>query len=294
MLDSKPVARLLHPKVAIIDSTGSKMFALELLPLVLLAICPTQCLAFPSLPGRSTALPRRTIAGVSVVDTQLVRDAQQYAKEHNDPLTYNHIMRSWLFGTLLLQHNSTLSAEVDAEVHAVAAILHDLGLDRTPDSPLITPDRRFEVDGAFAARDFIHGHPQGRPWDKHRVQLVWDAIALHGEVRIAPYKEPEVKVTSEGINLDFRSPSGGVTPEEHAAIMAEFPWGDLKGTMKEMLGWLCATKPETTYGECFSKDGTYDPSNIDPDTWQQPWGDRFVANYSAVGHRGIDFILGTA
>ena len=40
-------------------------------------------------------------------------------------------------------------------------------------------------------------------WDKHRVQMVWDAIALHATTSIAWHKEPEVVATSYGINAEF-------------------------------------------------------------------------------------------
>jgi hypothetical protein len=184
-----------------------------------------------------------------VVDTPLVRAAQKFARDHGDDHTYNHIMRSWLFGTLMLQHNTTLQAIVDPEVHAVASILHDLGWDRTPNSTLVSPDRRFEVDGAIAAREFIHAHPHGRRWDKRRVQLVWDAIALHTERRIAYFKEPEVEAVSKSIGLDFWGPDLGVPADKYAAVLGEFPRSSFPDAFIETMSWLCRTKPETTYGE---------------------------------------------
>src|SRR3569833_133672 len=193
--------------------------------------------------------PRRTIAGVSVVDTPLVRAAQQYARDHGDEAVYKHIMRSWLFGTLMLQHNATLDVLVDPEVHAVATILHALGFDRTPNSSVVSPDRRFEVDGAIAARDFVRQHPRGRSWEVRRVQLVWDAIALHSEPKIAFFKELDVQVVSKGVAMDFQGPTAGVTAAEYAAVLAEFPQSDLRGSVRETISWLCQTKPESTYGE---------------------------------------------
>jgi hypothetical protein len=227
------------------------MVGLKLVCLVLAANylnCLIQCNALPTR-RESDAIPRRTIAGVSVVDTELVRSAQQYARDHGNDIIYRHIMRSWLFGILLLQHNDTLNAQVDPEVHAVAAILRDVGLDRTPNSPIISHDRRFEIDGAIAARNFIRGHPQGRLWEERRVQLVWDAIALHAEPKIAPLKELDVQVVRNGIGLDAGTPSGGVTPDEYAVVMAEFPRGDFKAEVKDVGIWICTTKPQTTYGE---------------------------------------------
>ncbi|KAK1759077.1 hypothetical protein QBC47DRAFT_436604 [Echria macrotheca] len=220
-------------------------------------------------------LPRRTIANVSVLDTPLVRAAEAYMRDRSNNDLYAHVMRSWLFGTLILSHNTTLASMVDPEVQAVSLLLHDLGFDRTPGSKIVSADRRFEVDGAIAARAFIRDHESGRRWDERRVQLVWDSIALHTEPKYALYKEPDVQTVSNGVFLDFLGPQNGVTPEEYAAVVKEFPRDGLRKSVTETFTWLCSTKPISTY-----------------DTFMQPFGERFVANYSAVGFRAIDLVLG--
>jgi hypothetical protein len=40
----------------------------------------------------------------------------------------------------------------------------------------------------------------------HRLQLVWDSIALHSTSSIADYKEIEVQITNKGIMADFLGP----------------------------------------------------------------------------------------
>ncbi|KXX82079.1 hypothetical protein MMYC01_201567 [Madurella mycetomatis] len=230
---------------------------------------------FPGSSPHNGRPPRHTIAGVSVIYTPIVRDAQRFAREHSDDALYKHVMRSWLFGALALQHNDTLRGLVDEEVHAVAALLHDLGFERDPNSTIVSPDRRFEVDGAIASRTFIRGHRDGRRWEERRVQLVWDAIALHGESKIAYFKEPEVEAVARAIALDFSGPDRGITEAEYAAVQAEFPQDDLIENVKSTMIWLCSTKPSSTY-----------------DTWMQPYGERLVDGYSAVGHRAIDGVLG--
>jgi hypothetical protein len=233
-------------------------------------------LAIPAtVPAGPDRYPHRTIATVSVPDTPLIRAAQSYARAHSTPLLYAHIMRSWLFGALMLSHNATLSAAIDPEVHAVALLLHDLGFDRTPNSTLVSPDRRFEVDGAIAARAFIRSHDRGRSWEERRVQLVWDAIALHAETKISLFKEAEVRAVALGIGLDFSGPALGVTQEEYDAVVKEFPKEGLVDSVVDTFSWLCRTKPESTY-----------------DTFMQPYGERFVPGYSAVGGRAIDRVLG--
>jgi hypothetical protein len=217
---------------------------------VYLALIATWLPSLAQATPRPDRFPRRTLAGVSVVDTPIVRAAQQFARTHSDDQLYNHVMRAWLWGALILKHNETLRASVDEEVHAVALMLHDLGVGRD-NNTFVSPDRRFEVDGAFAARDFIRAHRDGRHWDERRVQLVWDAIALHSEPKYALYKEPDVVAVYHGNDLDFSEPRLGVTEAESAAVLAEFPRS--QSSVIAGISWLCRHKPESTYGELAPK-----------------------------------------
>ncbi|KAI0453054.1 hypothetical protein F5B21DRAFT_515604 [Xylaria acuta] len=232
------------------------------------------------IPGSSPSItnyPTTTIGNVTVIDTELVREAQAFAREHSSDVTWNHVMRGWLYGSIVIARNEMLRATVDAEAHAVAAILHDLGWDQTPDSAVVSADRRFEVDGAVAARDFIRarrGRDQAAAWDDHRVQLVWDSIALHTQESIFKYKEDTVAATGTGILMDFTGPSAGVTQQDYDAVIAAFPKTQFLQGINDTFIWLCGTKPNTTY-----------------DTFMEPFGDNYVANYSSKGHRIFDTLF---
>jgi hypothetical protein len=191
----------------------------------------------------------RVIAGVTVIDTPIVRAAEALALRHSDFPIYKHIMRSWLFGVLMIQANETLQQTVDLEVHAISAILHDLGWERSENASFVSRDKRFEVDGAIAARNFLRGHEDGSTWEERRVQLVWDSIALHTERSIALYKEIDVQVVSLGIQMDFFGPSLGVPEAAYDAVVTQFPKDDFRNAVNDTIIWLCATKPETTIGE---------------------------------------------
>src|SRR5712675_415785 len=130
------------------------------------------------------------IAGIKVPDTVLVRDAIDLSRSASEPFLFNHAMRSWLFGVLL---SESAERAPDAELLAVATILHDLGL-----TDRFGGENRFEVDGANAARAFL----KGRSISPHQIQLVWDAIALHTTRSIALHKEPEVAMTHSGVTID--------------------------------------------------------------------------------------------
>ncbi|KAI0024470.1 hypothetical protein F4780DRAFT_602850 [Xylariomycetidae sp. FL0641] len=220
-----------------------------------------------------SSLPMTTIAGVEVVDTQIVRDAQALIKPFTNYL-YTHQMRSWVLGAAMINANATLRRTTDLEVHAVATMLHDLGWDMTPGSPWVSQDKRFEVDGAIGARRWIRAHPDGRHWSEERVQLVWDAISLHGTQSISEYKQQDVATIVRSIGLDYSGPARGVAPDVYDGVTAVFPQNELESGTNQTFIWMCQTKPAATY-----------------DTWLQGWGDYFVEGYSAVGNRSIDGFL---
>jgi hypothetical protein len=76
---------------------------------------------------------------------------------------------------------------------------------RAFNTSFVSNDKWFEVDGAQATRDFIR-HIGGRKWDEHRLQLIWDAVALHTNPNIAKFKEPEVMFTSAGTFSELVGP----------------------------------------------------------------------------------------
>lgn len=194
-------------------------------------------------------MPRRTIARDEVVDAPVARDAYDYALKHSSDIAYKHVMRSWLLGALAIEHRKTIRNTVDSKAHAVVTLLYDLSWDQTPGSPFVSHDKRFEVDGAIAAREFIRNNNHGKKWDERRVQLVWDAIALHTQPSISDYKELEVSTTGTGVTSDFQGPIHGITKKEYSTVLSEFPSNGMRDGLNNTIIWFCQLKPATTYGE---------------------------------------------
>jgi hypothetical protein len=131
-----------------------------------------------------------TIGGISSPDSALAQKAAMLAeKAHTLPLL-NHVHRTWWFAEFLGRKRGL---SYDRELLYIASILHDLGL-----SPQHTADKRFEVDGADAASQFLQSHD----YPEAKIKLVWDAIALHSAVDIADRREPEVALVYMGAHLD--------------------------------------------------------------------------------------------
>jgi hypothetical protein len=173
-------------------------------------------------------------AGIKVPDTALVRDAIDLSRSLLEPFLFNHVMRSWLFGILL---SEAAVVAPDAELLAVAAILHDLGL-----TERYTAENRFEVDGANAAREFL----KDRAISAQQTQVVWDAIALHTTPTLALYKEPEVVMTHSGIAVDVLGAGLDRIPQEkQRAILTAFPRLAFKDEFKGCLSNVVRQKPMT-------------------------------------------------
>ncbi len=73
--------------------------------------------------------------------------------------------------------------DVDPELAYVGGLFHDLGLTAAH----ATKDRRFEIDGAEAARTFLLDH--GRT--EAEARTAWLAIALHTTPEVPHHLAPE-------------------------------------------------------------------------------------------------------
>src|SRR6202171_5158277 len=185
------------------------------------------------------------LVGIKVPDTVLVRDAIDLSRSASEPFLFNHVMRSWLCGVLL---SESAERAPDAELLAVATILHDLGL-----TDRYTAENRFEVDGANAARSFL----KGRGISTQQMQVVWDAIALHTTRSIALHKEPEVAMTHSGIAVDAIGVGlDRIPPDKQRAILAEFPRLALKKQFKSSLCNIVRRKPATSFDNILRDFGT--------------------------------------
>ncbi|PVI05761.1 hypothetical protein DM02DRAFT_554120 [Periconia macrospinosa] len=225
----------------------------------------------------------RVIAGIPVPNSPIVNASIELAFNSQPSYTYNHAMRTWLNGQAIINKLPSVNRSlVDEEAFAVAAILHDIGWHQDPE--FSTPDKRFEVDGADVARSFVQ-REGGSSWTKERQRVIWDAIALHGIGNIANYKDFEVKLVTLSALLEWQGIDSAkgiygdlitVTQSEWDQIAQEFPRAGSLLFFRELMIDLCRKKPATTY-----------------DNFVGDWGEKYLANYSRIGHRAIDFAEST-
>jgi HD superfamily phosphodiesterase len=103
-----------------------------------------------------------------IPDSLLAKEATDLLREHSTDLLFNHSIRVYLFAA---EQGRKRKLRFDPELLYVAAAFHDFGLIKKFSSP----DERFEVDGANAVRQFLTAHQV----PEERVQVAWEAIALH-------------------------------------------------------------------------------------------------------------------
>jgi len=230
------------------------------LPLIALVTMPE----VPGIPDKRSGFGGAQAVGrkldLPLPDSPAVRDAYAQAEAESQPWLFNHVMRSWLYGAKLAQSRGLAP---DAELVAVAVLLHDLGLARGG-----APDRRFEVVGADIARAFALTHDMG----ERRAEAVWDSIALHTTQSLAQHKGTDVACCQNGIACDY----GGLgyhrlSDDDKTVILSAFPRLDMK---KVLTTWLCSI-------------ATNHP-NTTRDNFVADFGMKYVPGYTRVS--SVDFL----
>ncbi|MFJ7183593.1 HD domain-containing protein [Lysinibacillus xylanilyticus] len=208
------------------------------------------------------------IAGIKIPDSRLALEAQDILKEHGSELLWNHSNRVYLFGAL---QGKKAQKKYDEELLYVSALFHDLGLTKQFSSL----DKRFEVDGANAARQFLAHHDI----DDASIQLVWDAIALHTTIGVAEHKENEVALLYAGVGLDVMGDGyHDLTNKERNEIINAFPRNQFKQNILPAFFEGFKHKPETTFGNiksdvCALFIPNYKPKNFCDCVLHSPWSE---------------------
>ena len=157
---------------------------------------------------------------VVIPDSLLAKEATDILREHSTKLLFNHSMRVYLFAA---EQGRQQKLRFDPELLYVAAAFHDFGLIKKFSSP----NERFEVDGANAARQFLTAHNV----PEEQIQTAWQAIALHTTPGVTHYMRPEVALLYSGVGLDVLGKGFDQFPSElRDEIVARYPRKQPRGS----------------------------------------------------------------
>ncbi|MCP3804593.1 HD domain-containing protein [Allokutzneria sp. A3M-2-11 16] len=148
--------------------------------------------------------------------TDLALGATRFARRLEEPAVFNHSMRTYLYGRFLGERKGLRAGlDYDDELLFLGCVLHDIGLSEEGNG-----DQRFDIDGADLAARFLT--EQGVAAD--RVEVVWDAIALHLCFEVAQRKRPEIALVTLGAGYDLGPNPEHPLPEGYAErVHAELP-----------------------------------------------------------------------
>lgn len=181
----------------------------------------------------------KAISGVSIPETRLARQIQEFIRDTETELLFNHSSRVYYFGAIAGEQRGL---KFDPELLYAGAMFHDIGLMPSHSSA----SDRFEVDGANAARDFLKAHGIAQ----QELDTVWTAIALHTTPGIPQYMHPVVALVTAGVEMDVLGLTYSQYPDEvRNAVVAEYPrTPNFKEDILQAFYDGIHKKPESTFG----------------------------------------------
>jgi HD domain len=206
------------------------------------------------------------ISGIKIPDSKIVREAAELVRQHETDMLFNHSVRVYVFGAM---KGIRQNLKFDSELLYVAALFHDMGLV----DAYRTNSKRFEVDGAEAARAFLRSHGIL----ESKADLVWEAIALHTTPGIPEFMRPEIALTNAGVLMDVIGIGyDEYTLEQRDQVIAAYPRGDFKNEFLEVQTRSAVKKPQTTFGTVNvgyieDRDSTFRKPSVSARIRNSPW-----------------------
>ncbi len=184
-------------------------------------------------------LSTANINGIEAPDSVLGRAITEFVRDTETELLFNHSSRVYFFGAIAGQQRGLT---FDHELLYAATMFHDIGLMPSHSSP----DRRFEVDGANAARDFLNSYNV----DPSDIERVWTGIALHTTPGVPEFMHPVVALTTAGVEMDVLGLTYDQYPDaQREAVVAAFPrTARFKEDIIQAFYDGISHKPDTTFG----------------------------------------------
>ncbi|MDR6661225.1 hypothetical protein J2W51_003811 [Tardiphaga robiniae] len=209
-----------------------------------------------------------SVSGTTIPDSKLARDVTQFVRDTEDDLLFFHSSRVFFWGALAGRRQNL---RYDSELLYVAAMFHDVGLT----AHYHDSQRRFEVDGADAARNFLKAYDIAGS----DIEKVWTAIALHTTPGIPEHMHPEISLVQVGAGMDVAGRGyEDFTDSQRKAVVAAYPRDDdFKSGMINAFYEGMKRRPNTTFGTFNDdflafKDPTFQRADLCSIILHSPWG----------------------
>ncbi|MEX3969679.1 HD domain-containing protein [Paraburkholderia caribensis] len=198
------------------------------------------------------------VNGITVPDSAIAREITELVRDTASPLLFHHSSRVYYWGALAGKQRGLT---FDSELLYAGCMFHDMGLTAKHSSDT----ERFEVDGAFAAADFLkrHGITQ------QDIDTVWAAIALHTTPGIPQHMHPVIALVTAGVEMDVLGLTyAQYSDEEREAVVKEHPRSDqFKEDIIQAFYNGIKHKPDTTFGNVKAdviadKEPSFRPANF--------------------------------
>lgn len=180
-----------------------------------------------------------TVQGIRIPESKLARETTEFIRDTENDLLFHHSSRVFYWGALA---GVQRGLKVDHELLYVGCMFHDIGLT----AEHCSCDKRFEVDGANAAKAFLAGHGI----ESAEIDKVWTAIALHTTPGIPEFMAPEIALLTAGVEMDVL----GIDYEKfndasRDAVVSQHPRSpEFKEDIIEAFWQGIKGKPQTTFG----------------------------------------------
>ena len=207
------------------------------------------------------------VQGIRIPDSKLARETTEFIRDTESDLLFHHSSRVYYWGALA---GARRELKVDHELLYVGCMFHDIGLTHEHCSC----DKRFEVDGANAARAFLEGHGIAAA----DIDKVWAAIALHTTPGIPEFMAPEIALLTAGVEMDVLGIGyDEVSDASREAVVQQHPRLDnFKENIISAFYNGIKGKTQTTFGNVKAdvicdKDPTFVPGNFCSVIRQSRW-----------------------
>ena len=180
-----------------------------------------------------------TINGIRIPDSKMCREATERVRDSESELLFHHSSRVYYWAALAGQARRL---NVDHELLYIGCMFHDMGLTHEHCSC----DKRFEVDGANTAREFMQQYGiSGQDIDK-----VWTAIALHTTPGIPEFMDPVIALVTAGVEMDVLGINYQAYEDDvrHAVVNTHPRTATFKEDIIQAFYDGIKNKPQTTFG----------------------------------------------